>query len=200
MRKLIVVAALVMLMSSALFASYLGVEGGAAFYTGRTTVYRDHFSEKHEYSESVGYYRLTAVAELADSTGIYGIGAEATAEKPFHWRQCGNILDVTDRGFKIKEVCLYMILAGETNPRPSFKSDPGIYYRRDTLPESVGGDECNVFGLMCKIEYRFDNPSFIKPGIGFRAKVPLISMVAGETFASTDGISLGAYVTIGIGD
>ena len=97
-------------------------------------------------------------------------------------------------------MAIYAIIPSGIYYTSTFNVDAGIFYRREALASQVGGHTCHSLGVMAKMEYVLDNPSFVIPRIGFKMQMPLLSFTRGETRVIVDGISIGAYVTIGFGE
>ncbi len=199
MKKIVVIAILALIMTSSLFAAYIGVEAGGGFNTRDIKIRNDEGEYVKRYTDDFGYLSFTAIGELMTYTENLGFGAELTIEKPIFWERSGKSIDVSESEFKIREVCAYAIFPSGIYYTATFNFDGGIYYRREALASQVGGQITHTIGAMGKLEYIFENPSFVVPKIGIKFKIPLMTYVSDGTRVITDGISLGAYLTLGFG-
>ncbi len=199
MKKIIAIAVLVLVITASAFAGYIGVEVNGDFYMGNVKIRNEEGEYESRYHEEYATLSLTAIGEFLTYMEDLGFGGGVTFEKPLYWERYGKDLDVSQNTFRIREVCGYVIFPSGIYYTSTFNIDAGLYYRREYLASQVGGNRCHTIGLFGKFEFVFDNPSFVVPRIGCKIKMPFLSFVEGDTRAIMDGVSIGAYVTLGFG-
>ncbi len=201
MRKLLTTIVLALAITGSLFAGFLGAQAEIGFSsTDFSTKPID--SETEDYTkvatDDLLYFHLTGVAEVYGRGGI-GAGVEGTFEKPLYMERNNKEIDVSEDPFKLTEAAVYVIVNTDLGMRGNINNDAGIYYRRQRGTKMTSG-VCNMFGIIVKSEYIFDNaaPAIMKAGVKF--KIPVLSIIEDyDYYIKTQAFSLSAYVTIGIG-
>ncbi len=200
MRKLFLTIVLALAITGSLFAGFLGAQAEIGFSSTDFSIKPVDSDEDYTKvaTDDLLYLHFTGVGEIYGRGGV-GAGVEGTFEKPLRMSRNDKEIDVSESPLKITEAAVYFIVNTDLGMRGNINTDAGIYYRRQRGTAMTSG-VCNMFGILMKSEYIFDNaaPAIMKAGIKF--KIPVISYIKDyDYYIKTEAFSISAYVTIGIG-